>query len=140
MKFFSKFNPPPVVSTCAGNRYRARYKRVTRDDGSWHLVKVDEVDIQKMINSAAPPCIADILNRARRGDDTLLNARTGEVYEDVSRISTDFGSILDLSAQNAAYINRANDVVKKASAKAANEKAANEKAANNSENEVLNNG
>lgn len=135
MKFFSKFNPPPAVSTCAGNRYRARYKRVTRDDGSWHLVKVDEVDIQKLINSAAPPCIADILNRARRGDDTLLNARTGEVYEDVSRISTDFGSVLDLSIRNSEYINKCNEAIQKASTKAAQEKAA-----NNSDNEVTNNG
>ena len=135
MKFFSKFNPPPAVSTCAGNRYRVRYKRVTRDDGSWHLVKVDEVDIQKLINSAAPPCIADILNRARRGDDTLLNARTGEVYEDVSRISTDFGSVLDLSIRNSEYINKCHDAIQKASTKAAQEKAA-----NNSDNEVTNNG
>jgi hypothetical protein len=135
VKFFSKFNPPPTVSTCAGNRYRARYKRVTRDDGSWHLVKVDEVDIQKLINSAAPPCIADILNRARRGDDTLLNARTGEVYEDVSRISTDFGSVLDLSVRNSEYINNCSKAIQDASAKASKEKAG-----NNSDNEVTNNG
>ena len=135
MKFYSKFNPPPVVSTCAGNRYRVRYKRVTRDDGSWHLVKVDEVDIQKMINSAAPPCIADILNRARRGDDTLLNARTGAVYEDVSRISTDFGSILDLSLKNSAYINKCKAEISNASTKVAKKKAA-----NISDNEVITDG
>lgn len=135
MKFFSKFNPPPAVSTCAGNRYRTRYKRVTRDDGSWYLVKVDEVDIQKLINSAAPPCIVDILNRARRGDDTLLNARTGEVYEDVSRVPTDFGSVLDLSIRNSEYIKIFKDAIQKASAQAAQEKAA-----NNSDNEVTNNG
>lgn len=125
MKFFSKFNPPPSVVTCSGNRYRARYKRVTRDDGSWHLVKVDEIDIQKLINSAAPPCIADILNRARRGDDTLLNARTGEVYEDVSRISTDFGSILDLSIKSSEYINKTNDVIRQTSVNLAKQKESN---------------
>lgn len=105
MKVKTPFNRGEFTPTNSGDKYRYNYKRVQDDNGSWHLVETDKIDIAKEINSQIPPSILDIMARARRGDDTLLNARTGEVYEDVSKIPSSFGDVLNLGVKTKTIVN-----------------------------------
>lgn len=118
MKFRSYLNYGQVESTSSGDTERKTFKRRTNADGSWTIVEDGTIDIQKMINSACPPSIANILQHARRGDTTLLNVKTGAVYEDVSQIRGDFGDVLSLSKKNAALM----QIAKKEADRIANEK------------------
>lgn len=111
MKIRSVLNRGEFAPTNNGDKYRYNYKRVQADDGSWYLVETDRIDIVKEINSQIPPSILDIINRARRGDDTLLNARTGEVYEDVSKIPSNFGDVLKVGVSSKTVLDSFNMTV-----------------------------
>lgn len=85
--------------TNAGSPVKKTFKRVNDPDGSWHLEQTGEVNLQEMIQSAAPPSMSVILRHASRGDFSLLNANGDGVYEDVSKIH-DLGEVY-LTAQKA---------------------------------------
>lgn len=85
MKKVSATKPVMGEFTSAGERMRPVYTKVT-EDGVPRLRQIGEENIKAQINSCAPPNIQQILNRASHGDMSLLKARSGAVYADVSGI------------------------------------------------------
>ena len=53
MKIRTVFDREEARPTSSGDQFKIAYERVDHDDGSWSLVDVSKIDIQKMINSAA---------------------------------------------------------------------------------------
>lgn len=112
MKIRTPFTLGDVAPTCPGNEFEPTYKRVDHEDGSWSLKEVGRINNRERINSARPASIADIISHARRGDDTLLNAKTGAVYEDVSAIPGDFGDCLAVGKRNLALLTEVREKIK----------------------------
>lgn len=117
MKVRTPFDLGAFAPTCPGNEFEPTYKRVDHEDGSWSLKEVGRINNRERVNSARPASIADILNHARRGDDTLLNARTGSVYEDISSIPSDFGECLAVGKRNLEYLTEVREKIKADKAK-----------------------
>lgn len=81
---FDVIDCPP---TPAGDKYHILYTRIDNDDGSWYLKECGREDIQERINSACPPLLPDIIDRARRGDSSLLGDSSSVLYGDFSQFA-----------------------------------------------------
>lgn len=68
--------------TEAGKPEIQQYRKVTDDYGVTNLVPYGKpLNAQEIINSARPPLVNELLERAKRGDLMALNQMTGEVLD-----------------------------------------------------------
>lgn len=101
MKFYSILDRPKEFRpTDPGSEIAPVYERVDDEYGSWHLEKVGERNVQKAIDSARPPAMADVLKHALRGDMTFMTNQDG--YYSTGDEPYDLGDAV-LLKQNADY-------------------------------------
>lgn len=111
MKVRTPFDKPDFISTCAGDQFHILYTRVDKEDGSWYLKESGKEDIQEMINSACPPTIADIIERARRGDNSLLGSEADFAYGDFTEVSNkNIGDLVRMNESSKVYLEQAGRV------------------------------
>ena len=81
----------PVAEPCSsGDEYRIEYVKAYDEQGNPYLKEVGKTNIQKEIDNACPPLVAEYFQRYLYGDKNalIINDPATAVYADVSEIPT----------------------------------------------------
>ena len=106
MTVYSVTNRPQAQPTCSGNKYEIEYVKAFKENGNPYLKEVGKINIQKKIESALPPDVNQIMDRALYGDTSLLEANGSGVYADVSELQG-FEKIIRKNAESLQIIDKA---------------------------------